>query len=189
MDHSEETKKRILEAALRLFHEKGLRFTMDDIASDLSISKKTIYRIFQDKEALFCEVADECFRSIKESERAVLEAPDLDTPTRLRKLLGVMPTPYQDLDLKQLYVLKDRYPAIYAHVAEHLETGWEPTIALIEQGIREGVFRPVSIPVFKTMMEATLEQFFSRDTLVVNEISYTQALQEVVSILVDGIIS
>ena len=96
MDRTEETRQKILDSALHLFHEKGLRFTMDDIAADLSISKKTIYRIFEDKEALFCEVADTCFRSIKESERAVLEDPTLDTKTRLRALLGVMPAPYQD---------------------------------------------------------------------------------------------
>lgn len=37
------------------------------------------------------------------------------------------------------------------------------------------------------MMEATLEQFFQRDVLVQNGISYHEALDEVVSILIDGI--
>ena len=39
------------------------------------------------------------------------------------------------------------------------------------------------------MMEATLEQFFQRDVLVMNKISYHDALQQVVDILVDGIIA
>ena len=43
------------------------------------------------------------------------------------------------------------------------------------------------IPILKTMMEATLEQFFQRDVLVQNGISYHEALDEVVSILIDGI--
>ena len=39
------------------------------------------------------------------------------------------------------------------------------------------------------MMEATIEQFFQRDILIANQISYQEALDEVVNILVDGIVS
>ena len=83
--------------------------------------------------------------------------------------------------------LKDKYPKIYKKVEQRLETGWETTIALIQQGIHEGTVRPIQIPILKTMMEATLEQFFQRDVLVQNGISYHEALDEVVSILIDGI--
>lgn len=68
-----------------------------------------------------------------------------------------------------------------------LENGWESTISLIEKGIAEGTIRNISIPIFKTMMEATLEQFFQRDVLSQIDISYQRALKEVVDILVDGI--
>jgi len=68
-----------------------------------------------------------------------------------------------------------------------LESGWENTISLIEQGIAEKQIRNVSIPILKTMMEATLEQFFQRDVLVRNKISYQEALDEVVMILMQGI--
>ncbi len=70
---------------------------------------------------------------------------------------------------------------------ERLETGWENTIALLEQGMREGVVRKVDIPIVKMMMEAAIEQFFQRDILLQNGITYMDALDEVVGILVDGI--
>ena len=70
---------------------------------------------------------------------------------------------------------------------ERLETGWEGTIALLQQGMEEGVIRPVKVPIVKMMFEAALEQFFQRDILIQNKISYVDALQEVVDILVDGI--
>ena len=38
------------------------------------------------------------------------------------------------------------------------------------------------------MLEASLEQFFQRDVLVRNGISYQEGLQHVVDILVDGIV-
>lgn len=181
-------KEKILEATIQVFNEKGLKFTMDDIANALSMSKKTIYTVFRDKESMFFEMVDYCFDKIKDSENAVLGNEALSTTEKLRAILGVMPEGYRDIEFRQLYSLKEKYPKIYKKVEERLETGWEKTIALIEQGIAEGEFRPVSVPIYKTMMEATLEQFFQRDVLVKNHISYSDALDEVVNILVDGIV-
>ena len=42
-------KGNILEATIQAFQKKGLKFTMDDLASLLGISKKTIYTVFPDK--------------------------------------------------------------------------------------------------------------------------------------------
>ena len=49
------------------------------------------------------------------------------------------------------------------------------------------MIRPVKIPIVKLMLEAALEQFFQRDILIRNKMTYAEALEEVVSILVDGI--
>lgn len=182
-----ELRENILESTLQIFNQKGLKFTMDDIAREMGISKKTIYTVFKDKEELFLAVVDYMFDSIKEGERALLEDPGLSTVEKIRGVLGVMPEGYKDVDLRQLYVLKDKFPKIYAKVEKRLETGWEKTIALIEQGMEEGVIRRVSIPIVKVMMEAALEQFFQRDILVRSGLTYQEPLDEVVDILVDGI--
>ena len=162
-----ELRETILEGTIQAFNKKGLKFTMDDIAALLGISKKTIYTVFQDKNTLVSEMVDYCFDSIKESEQKVLSDTSLDTVGKIRAILGVLPEGYK--------------------VEQRLETGWETTIALIQQGIHEGTVRPIQIPILKTMMEATLEQFFQRDILITNQISYNEALEEVVNILVDGI--
>ena len=54
--------------------------------------------------------------------------------------------------------------------------------------MEEGVIQPIKIPILKMMMEATLEQFFQRDILIRNNISYAEALDEVVNILMNGIV-
>ena len=182
-----ETRQMILEGTIRAFNRKGLKFTMDDVAKELSMSKKTIYTIFRDKESLFFAMVDYLFDSIKESEQCVLNDESLDMLEKIRKVLGVIPEGYREIDFRQLYLLREKYPAIYQRVEERLETGWENTIALLEQGMREGVVRKVDIPIVKMMMEAAIEQFFQRDILLQNGISYMDALDEVVDILVDGI--
>ncbi len=184
---TEQLKERILEATIRVFNRKGLKLTMDDLAEELSMSKKTIYTVFTDKQALFAEMVDYCFDKIKESERMVMEDESLPTVEKLRKVLGVMPEGYQEIDLRQIYPLKNKFPDIYRKVEERLENGWEQVIELLRRGMAEGSIRELSIPLFKMIFEAAVEQFFQRDILVVNELSYTQALNEVVCILVDGI--
>lgn len=182
-----EQKMKVLNATIEVFNEKGLKFTMDDIAVKLGMSKKTIYTIFKDKEALFLEMVGYLFSSVKEGEKRVLEDNSLSTLEKIKAILGVMPDKYQNIDFSKLYSLRDKHPKIYAEVEKQLENGWENTIALLEQGMAEGVIRPIKIPIVKTMFEAVLEQFFSRDVLVINGITYQQALEEVVNILIDGI--
>ena len=160
---------------------------MDDIASIIAMSKKTIYTIFKDKNTLFMEMVDYLFDTIKESESEIIEDNTLSTIEKIRRILGVMPESYKDIDLRQLYMLKDKFPEIYRHVEERLENGWETTIKLLEQGIEEEVIRPVNVLMFKMMMEASIEQFFQRDILIRAGMTYTQGLDEIVGILLDGV--
>ena len=188
MDTTDALQKNILDATLRVFDRKGLKFTMDDLAKELSISKKTIYTVYDDKEALFLAMVDYIFDSIKESEQMILTDPALGTIEKLHRILGVLPEGYQNIDLRKLYSLRDKYPKIYHKVELRLETGWEPTIQLIETGMAEGSIRPVPICLVKMMLEASIEQFFQRDILIQSRLSYLEALDEVVSILVNGIV-
>lgn len=182
-----DNKEKILLATIKAFNQKGLKFTMDDIASILAMSKKTIYTIFKDKNTLFMEMVDYLFDTIKESESEIMEDNTLSTIEKIRRILGVMPESYKDIDLRQLYMLKGKFPEIYRHVEERLENGWETTIRLLEQGIEEGVIRPVNVLMFKMMMEASIEQFFQRDILMRAGMTYTQGLDEIVGILLDGV--
>ena len=175
-----ELQEQILEETLKIFNEKGLKFTMDDIAHDLGISKKTIYTIFKTKEQLFFTMVDYLFDQIKVSEQQVMDNDALSVVEKLRSIFKVMPERYSEL--------KAKYPKIYKKVEKRLETGWDNTISLLEQGMEQGVIRKVHIPIVKMMLESTLEQFFQRDVLVKNKISYQEALDEVVDIMMDGIL-
>lgn len=186
-DDNSELREKILLSTMEVFNSKGLKFTMDDIARNINISKKTIYKVFNDKEEMFLELVDYLFDGIKDAEMEVANDESLSTLEKIRKILGVMPNSYKDIDFRQLYMLRDKYPKIYEKVEERLENGWELTISLIEKGMEEGVIRPVRIPILKMMLESSLEQFFRRDVLISNKMTYQDGLNEVVDILVDGI--
>ena len=184
----DEQKIKILEGAIKAFNNKGLKFTMDDLAKILGMSKKTIYKFYRDKEEMFSAMVDYTFAKIKESENVVLNDNTLPIEEKIKNVLGVLPDSYREINLEQIYLLKGKYPEIYKKVEEHIESGWEDSIALINKGIEEKKIRPINVALFKTMFEATLEQFFQRDVLVKNNIAYSDALEEIVGILVNGIV-
>ena len=182
-----EQKERILKGTIQAFNEKGLKFTMDDLARILGMSKKTIYVEFTDKNSLFLAMVDYLFDGIKESEEEIINNTDIDIVDKITTMLGVLPESYKDIDLRQLYMLKDKYPVIYKRVEERFENGWQQTIELLKEAMEEGKVRKVNVDIFKMMMEAALEQFFQRDILIYNSLSYEEGLKEVVGILINGI--
>lgn len=180
-------REQILDATVLVFNKKGMKFTMDDIARELGMSKKTIYTVFADKQELVYDMVDYCFDSIKESEQKVMKNGELSTLEKIHEILGVLPDGYKEIDFSQLYILRDKYPRIYTRVEERLESGWDATMELLQRGMNEGVVRKVDTALVKVMFEATLEQFFRRDVLVKNGITYSDALAQVVDIICNGI--
>ena len=53
-----ETREKILKGTIQVFNKKGLKLTMDDVAEELKISKKTIYKEFKSKDEIFDSMVD-----------------------------------------------------------------------------------------------------------------------------------
>ena len=67
----EELKGRILRVSIEAFAKDGIKpVTMDKIASSLCISKRTLYEVYEDKEALL----EDCFRFLKSEKQARLKS-------------------------------------------------------------------------------------------------------------------
>ena len=49
---------KIIDATVEEFKQNGLKFTMNDLAKHLGISKKTIYTVFESKQAVLVAVSD-----------------------------------------------------------------------------------------------------------------------------------
>ena len=185
----DELRIRILDSAADLFNNKGIKFTMDDLAHSLGMSKKTIYTVFPDKKSLMIDTIDRFFDAAVEEENAVMETSGAGTVEKLRLVLGTIPKRYEIYDLRKLYVLKEKYPGVYKHWKKRREEYWQGAEDLLKKGMEEGLIRPVLIPVFRSMFQAAIEQFFQKDILVKNDIAYKDAVAEVASIMVDGVVA
>lgn len=173
----------ILDAAAKLFQAEGLGFTMQQVAAALHISKKTIYTVYSDKEALLIDMVDMLFEKIHRR-KAELAALPLPLEERLRAVIIALPEEYAALDFRQLDTLEEKYPAVAARVRRHLETGWEPTMALLEQGIAEKRIRPVNLTVLRRVLTAAFQQLLSGAN---GGSSYAAELDDMMDIFMNGI--
>ena len=158
-----EQKDIIIECAIRCFEKQGLHFTMQDIASELHIAKKTIYALFPGKDILLCAMLEKGYVGIHADKRRILDS-DLMTLDKIREVMIAMPAQYQLIDFRQLKLLEEKYPVVYEKLIGYLEAGWEPVIELIEKQPQEATPNPVSKP--KHVLEPEPE---SEETLLIGQ--------------------
>ncbi len=133
-------KERILEASMKAFTERGIKAVkMDDIASMLGISKRTLYEIYEDKERLLCQGIEK-FNMQKLQHLAAYAASDhhvIDIileayRMKVREMHSVNPQFYDD-------ILK--YPAVAENLNKLHGGLHEKFIQFMKLGVDEGFFR------------------------------------------------
>lgn len=178
--------KKIIEMAEKLFVQNGLNFTLDDIAKELHIAKKTIYKSYSSKEELLNAMVDNGFSKIQENKQKILKS-EIPYLKKLRAMMIGMPDSYTLFDFRELETLYDKYPNVYMNLQSHLESDWQPVIELIEEGIEKGKLNEISIPILKIIITSTIESFLSTTNLKENKISYNDALNQMMDIIMKGI--
>ena len=144
---NDELRVRILDEAAKLFDKKGIKFTMDDLARSLAVSKKTIYTVFEDKRSIMNETIDRFFDDALTEEEAILNDGSLSIPEQLMAIIGRVPERYTQKDLAQLYVLKEKYPSVYRHWQRCREDYWEGVGILLKRGIEQNACAEDDVPV------------------------------------------
>ena len=133
-------KEKILQTATSAFVEKGIKdVKMDDIANALSISKRTLYEIYGDKETLLFEVVKrhtqnkrEILRKYGEEGHHVIEIILEAYRLRVKESHDVNPAFYEDII---------RYPQIVKYMESQREENKEQFMLFMQRGVKEGLFR------------------------------------------------
>lgn len=183
----DELREKCIHQTIQLCSSQGLDFTMSQLAAQLGISKKTLYVLFVSKEALLLEVVNYMFDGVKASEAELLARQDLDLAEKLCRLVVVMPDSYKTLDWRRLQGVEEKYPAVYRQIRQRLESGWEPTLELLRQGMAKGVLRPFEPGLLRAIVEGTIEHLLASDALEREGLDYVQALDGMMDLLMDGI--
>jgi AcrR family transcriptional regulator len=135
-------KDKIISKASDLFLKLGFKsVTMDDIACEMCISKKTIYKYFCNKEVLIEESTELVHKTVHEVINTIVAKNynAIEENFEIRKRFKEM---FQATDTSPLYQLKKHYPEIYQKVMNRELN--ECTMCFkqnIEKGIEQELYR------------------------------------------------
>lgn len=136
-------KEKIILKATELFFKLGFKsVTMDDIATEMGISKKTIYKFFDNKEILISEGTNLIHNKIHLGIQDIiaLNLNPIEENFVIRKMFAEM---FKIAENSPLFQLKKHYPQIYVDVMEREIMECSACFRQnIVKGIAEGFYRP-----------------------------------------------
>ena len=155
--YRQELKGKILVAAMSLFKREGIkRIKMDDIAQALSISKRTLYEIYENKEQLLCEGVIYEYQLRLEQHRQFTEQAENEIEVVMEvirqdivRLGGINPLFFSEL-------------AKYERVVELLNKEHEDkrlrSMEFVQKGIENGYFRSdLNYDIISKMSDAVVQ--------------------------------
>jgi AcrR family transcriptional regulator len=134
--------ERILNKARELMFQTGVKHvTMDELANQLGISKKTIYQYYKDKDALVSSVVENdlakhaliCDQSMQTADNAVHE---------IFLLMTVLQELFSSMNPLTLFEIEKYYPLAFEKIKTHKDDYIYSMIsANLEKGMNEGLYR------------------------------------------------
>ncbi len=184
-----EVKERIKQKADELFRRYGIKsVTMDEIANQLGVSKKTIYHSFSDKNELVDEViADmlqfnkECCQSYKaNSQNAVHE---------IFKALDMLQVIFDNMNPSILHDIERNYPATYKKFKDYkYKFLYELVKENMVRGINEELYRSeINIEVLAKVRLETMMLPFDEQLFPKNKFSMVSLHQQLIEFFLFGV--
>lgn len=150
-------KEQIMLTAFDLFSEHGIKnVSMDDIAHNASISKRTLYELFEDKETLLTECINLSYTKMRLSMKRLESEPITALEVALLFYEELMRRPrwfnrkfYDDLK---------RYPKALEQAEKDKADFTKRCIKLLNRGAKEGVFqKDVNIEILALLAKEQLK--------------------------------
>lgn len=138
-----DVKTKIIKGAETLFMKYGVRsISMDDIARHLSVSKKTLYQHFEDKEDIVT-VACQSHIELMMSEFEKIRINAKDAIDELAKISTFLKRNSEELNPALLFDLQKYHPKAWSVWINHKHKFVHDSVVRnLKQGIAEGYFRP-----------------------------------------------
>lgn len=155
--------ERIIATAMNAFIKEGIKpVKMDDIANNLSISKRTLYETFKDKEELLFECVKrrqqqtrEYMLSIYEKSNNILEVIFEFYFRHLENLRQVNYRFFEDIK---------KYPNVLGHMKKERDNNQKATVQFFQKGVEQGLFKDdLDMNIVIQLMNSQSDQLIKDD--------------------------
>lgn len=175
-------REKIIQSSTELFLANGLKsITMDDVATHLGISKRTIYENFANKKELLEACVESIIQAHDELENEIRE--------KSENVIEEIFWAFNDID--ENYSQRGRltrdiqkyYPDIYeTKISNRYEASREKLLETLSRGVEQGIISPdtnLDFAVF-IVMETLYNVLSHPETLISKKVSFVDALKYVI---------
>jgi AcrR family transcriptional regulator len=183
---------RILAGARRHFFAHGFRgVTMDDLAAELGMSKKTFYQHFANKSALLAAVLEEKFRSVDADLAFAVADCGKNFSVCLHRLLVAVQRQTQELQPAFVRDVQRSAPELFQRVLERRREIIQRHFGrLLAAGQKAGLIRKdIPLRVAIEILLGTTEAIINPAKVLELELTPGKAFSAVIAVFLDGMIT
>lgn len=186
---TETVEDRIIKAASALFLRYGAKnITMDDIAGNLRMSKKTIYKYFKDKENILYECIREMIAKQMRERKEIAKNAD----NTIEGFITVMKQAMEETENVNpvlLFEIERHYPKVMAYIDNMGKVDiYQEMVEKINQGIQEGLFRiDLNVDIVAKLFVAQSAEMTNVDTFPPSVYSRGELLKNIIINFLRGI--
>ena len=182
-------KDKIIDAAKKRFFQYGLRkVTMDEIAADLAVSKKTLYKHFDGKEAL----AEGVIRAFQSEMAELVERTKREVPDPIERFERcVVEASRKRSEINNIFLsdIKRDMPKLWGEIESFREECIVSHMGhILQEGIEKGkIRRDINTKIATSLYLGAIQAIMQPDVLAKNEFSANEAFENISKIFLEGV--
>jgi AcrR family transcriptional regulator len=187
-----ETRDRILEKAREHFLQYGFStVTMSEIATDLGMSKKTVYTYFPSKEDLASEMVKKMQEEISTQMKAVVDDQGMDFIEKLKRILDITVSHHSRLTPHFRMDLQKHAPGACKCTDEFQQHQIYTVVSrVIQEGVSKGMFRSdIEEPIVTAMFIAAFQSLLRPEMLGRIQRPIPQIVEAISGVIFQGILT
>jgi len=185
----EEKDKIIEQIEDKLFKEGFYKTTMDEVATELGMSKKTIYKFFPSKDDLVMAIAKH-FMNVMKSKIVPALNTDKNAIEKLAELINILATASDKISTKRMEEMKRHFPEIWNEIDRfRTKMMFENITKIINQGKDEGLFIDYPTSIIMTILVVSVRSIVNPDFILNNSFSIIEGARFTFKIIIGGIVT
>lgn len=191
LTENNDAKQRIMDGAERLFFQYGVRsVSMDDVARDLAVSKKTLYQYFENKDELVTDVAAQ---SIQREMQMYVEVPQ-QASNAIEELYLISKCIRKTVDHMNpslMYDLQKYHAQAWAHFSRFKQEFIRGMVTEnIRRGKAEGYYRPnINEHILSILRVETVQLVFDQRAFPSSEFDFADVQMQLFDHFLHGLVT
>ena len=173
----------------KLFSEGFYKTTMDDVATELGMSKKTVYKFFPSKDDLVMAIAIHFMGKMKAKILPALNS-DKNAIEKLGELIKILAGASEKISNKRMEEMKKHFPEIWNEIDKfRTKMMFENITKVINQGKAEGLFIDYPTSITMNILVTSIRTIVNPEFILNNNFSIIEAARTAFKILIGGIVT